>query len=106
VRVRLIDTAGRAQSQDLVIAVQPGMSVTLTASDTTPAKGVSVTLTAIVTGGTATVYEWTFGDGSGDTTSTPSTTHTYNSTGSKTVRVRAIAANASEARDDLVVTVH
>jgi adhesin/invasin len=106
VRVRAIDTAGRAQSQDLVIAVQPGMTVALTASDTTPATGQSVTFTAIVTGGTATVYEWTFGDGSAQTTGTASTTHTYNATGSKTVRVRALAANGSESGDELVVTVH
>ena len=66
VRVRVIDTAGRTQSQDLVISVQPGLTVTLTASDTTPATGQSVTFTAIVTGGSATVYEWTFGDGSSD----------------------------------------
>ena len=106
VRVRVIDTAGRAQSKDLVIAVQPGLTVTLTASDTTPATGQSVTFTAIVTGGNATVYEWTFGDGTGATTIVASTTHAYTSIGQKDVRVRAIAVNGSEARDELVVTVH
>jgi PKD repeat protein len=107
VRVRVIDTAGRAQSKDLVIAVQPGLAVTLTANDTTPAKGQSVTFTAIVSGGIATNYEWTFGDGSGDTTGIGgSTTHTYTSTGKKTVRVRVFTAGGAEASDDLVVTVH
>ena len=106
VRVRAIDSAGAAQTQDLIIAVLPGMTVTLTASDTTPATGQSVTLTAVVIGGTATVFEWTFGDGSAQTTATGSTTHSYTSTGSKTVRVRALAADGAETDDDLVVTVH
>jgi Bacterial Ig-like domain (group 1)/PKD domain len=107
VRVRVIDTAGRTQSQDLVIAVQPGLAVTLTASDTTPATGQSVTFTAIVSGGIATNYEWTFGDGSGDTTGIGgSTTHMYNLAGPKTVKVRVFTVTGSEARDELVVTVH
>ena len=109
VRVRVIDTAGRTQSQDLVIAVQPADSTRYAHGVRYDARHGPVRdvhgardrrhAPPPTSGRSATAR----GEHDG---STSSTTHTYNSTGSKTVRVRAIAANGSEARDDLVVTVH
>jgi PKD repeat protein len=110
VSVTVTDTANNTQTQDLLIEVAPAapIAVSLTASDTTPATGEIVVFTATATAGTGVVirrYEWTFGDGSTQSTTTNTISHSYGSAGQKLVKVRAIASDDSEGLAQLVVTV-
>ena len=111
VTVTVTDSANNTQTQQLVIAVSPAppLTVSLTASDATLSKGQVVVFTATATTGSASVtvqrYEWTLGDGTTQSTSTNSISHSYGSNGQKLVKVRAIASDGSEGLAQLVVTV-
>lgn len=89
--VRAQDSTGSSVSASTVIFVQP-MLVSITAEQSS-ADPQTFHFTANVspTGASSSVasYAWTFGDGTGVTTSSPSTSHTYESSGNKTVRVTA-----------------
>ena len=85
--VTVTDTSGTAASASTVIFVQPiVVSITATQSSTDPQM---FTFTANVNPTSASIasYAWTFGDGTGVTETDPTTSHTYGSAGTKTVRV-------------------
>ena len=110
VSVAVTDTANNTQTQELVIEVAPAapIAVSLEASDPTPTTGQIVVFTATATAGTGVVirrYEWTLGDGSTQSTTTNTISHSYGSAGQKLVKVRAIASDESEGLAQLVVTV-
>ena len=110
VSVTVTDTANNTQTQELVIEVAPAapIAVSLEASDPTPTTGQIVVFTATATAGTGVVirrYEWTLGDGSTQSTTTNTISHSYGSAGQKLVKVRAIASDDSEGVAQLVVTV-
>ena len=78
----VVDSTGNLTiSEPVAILVGGGQnfSVSLSASDTTPAAGDAVTLTAVATGGTAPyAYDWSFGDGAYlNWTSDASVNYTY-----------------------------
>jgi hypothetical protein len=110
VSVTVTDTANNTQTQELVIEVAPAapIAVSLEASDSTPTTGQIVVFTATATAGTGVVirrYEWTLGDGSTQSTTTNTISHSYGSAGQKLVKVRAIASDDSDGLAQLVVTV-
>ena len=110
VSVTVTDTANNTQTQQLVIEVAPAapIAVSLGASDSTPNTGQIVVFTATATGGTGVVirrYEWTLGDGSTQSTTTNTISHSYGSAGQKLVKVRAIGSDNSEGLAQLVVIV-
>ena len=110
VSVTVTDTANNSQTQHMVIEVAPAapIAVSLAASDSTPTTGQIVVFTATATGGTGVViqrYEWTLGDGSTQSTTANTISHSYGSAGQKLVKVRAIASDDSEGLAQLVVTV-
>ena len=111
VTVSATDTAGNTQTQQMVLAVAPAAPVTvsLTASDATPDVGQIVVFTATASGGIGTTisrYEWTLGDGSTQSTTANTISHSYAASGQKLVRVRAIATGGAEGTAQLVVTVN
>ena len=61
------DAAGCSETVSTAVTILPGQppAVIVTASDTTPAVGQSVTFTATVSGNTSTIvrYDWNFGSG-------------------------------------------
>jgi len=110
VSVTVTDTANNVQTQQLVIEVAPAppVTVSLVASDTTPNTGEIVVFTATATAGpgvTIRRYEWTLGDGSTQSTTTNTISHSYGAAGQKLVKVRVIASDDSEGLAQLVVTV-
>ena len=110
VSVTVTDTANNVQTQQLVIEVAPAppVTVSLGASDTTPNTGEIVVFTATATAGpgvTIRRYEWTLGDGSTQSTTTNTISHSYGAAGQKLVKVRVIASDDSEGLAQLVVTV-
>lgn len=89
------DALGNTQSQSTSVTIGT-LPITLTASPTNPARGTPVTFT--VSGvGTAQVgrYEWFFSDGETRTTSGPQTTKSFDTAGTKVVRVDVIGVNGS-----------
>jgi PKD repeat protein len=110
VSVVATDSAGNQQTQELVIAVReaPPVPISLSASDTTPAVGQIVVFTATATlpsGVSITRYEWNLGDGTSQSTTSNSISHSYGAAGQRLVRVRAIASDGSEGIAQLVVDV-
>jgi len=95
-----------------VIAL-PTLSVSVSASDTTPAVGQSVTFTASVTGvssGQVTSYEWQILDSGGGLEAQTTTTGNqlqwqFNSTGNRTVRVTIRTADNRTADGQVAVSV-
>jgi PKD repeat protein len=87
--VTVTDTSGTPASASTVIFVQPVLvSITAQQSSVDPqtfnfTANVSPASTPIAS------YTWTFGDGTGVTTSSSQTSHTYSSSGNRTVRVTA-----------------
>ncbi len=85
----------------MVIAVQPAppVTVSVTTADTTLTVGQIAIFTATAsagTGATVTRYEWDLGDGTTQTTTANTISHSYGSAGQKVVRVTAIASDGSE----------
>jgi adhesin/invasin len=109
VTVTATDTAGNTQTQQMVVAVQPAPPVTVSVTgDTTLTVGQIVIFTATAsagTGATVTRYEWDLDDGTTQTTTANSISHSYGSVGQKVVRVKAIASDGSEGTAQLVVVV-
>jgi PKD repeat protein len=100
VTARATDTTGQQATQVMVIVVTPppAFPVTLTVNTETPTPGVPVSFTASATANGSSIesYEWQFGDGRSATTSGPTTTHIYSTTGNFVVSVHVTAANGSE----------
>ncbi len=89
--VTVVDSTGTSVTASTVIIVQPIIvSITATPSPTDP-KTFTFTANVSPTGTTVASYTWTFGvgEGSPQTTSINSATHTFISTGNKTIRVIA-----------------
>jgi Bacterial Ig-like domain (group 1)/PKD domain len=110
VSVSVTDSANNVQTQQLVIEVvpTPPIAVSLSASSVTPTTGQIVVFTATASAGTGVTirrFEWTLGDGSTQSTTTNTISHSYGSAGQKLVKVRAIGADDSEGLAQLVVTV-
>jgi PKD repeat protein len=110
VTVVATDTAGNQQTQQSVIAVRaaPPVPLSATVTDSTPSVGQIVVFTAtatVPTGVTITRYEWDFDDGSTQSTSSSSISHSFASVGQRVVRVRAIASDGSEGTAQVVVVV-
>ena len=88
------DPAGTSASlaRSVVVASIPAPTVTLTVSPNPPLVGQRATFTANAdpaTGHSITRYSWEFGDGTTQTTSTPTVTKTYSSRGTYVVTVTA-----------------
>jgi len=67
-----------------------------------------VTFSASITGtvsGSIRFYEWDFGDGQGDTTTGPQTSHRYTSTGNFVVRLRVVTTTGQEGFTTLTIRV-
>ncbi len=90
-------------SQAVTVFPQP-LTVSFTFSPANPALGGSVTFTPTVSGGTAPYTDsWNFGDGQG--TSGTTVTHTYLTSGTFTVMVRATDGNSVFATTSQSITV-
>jgi len=76
---------------------QTGLTAKLTASNTAPGKGVSVTFTATASGGTGTIshYDFVYGDGNSTFTVSPSATHSYASKGAYAAYVEAYDSSSN-----------
>ncbi|MBK5296018.1 MAG: PKD domain-containing protein [Vicinamibacteria bacterium] len=110
VSVTVTDSANNIQTQQLVINVVPAppVTVSLTASTLAPTTGQIVVFTASASAGTGVTirrYEWTLGDGSTQSTTANTISHSYGSAGQKLVKVTAIGSDDSEGLAQLVVTV-
>jgi adhesin/invasin len=100
--------------QAVQVIAQPTLSVTISASDTTPAVNIPVTFTASVVGtssGQVTSYQWDILLANGSLESTTTTTsnqliHTFTSTGNRTVRVRITTADNRTAEGSIPVSVN
>jgi chitodextrinase len=110
--VSATDSANNTQTQELVISVapQPPLTVSLSASTLTPTTGQIVVFTASASAGTGTGvtilrYEWTLGDGSTQSTTGNTVSHSYGSAGQKLVKVTAIGSDESQGLAQIVVTV-
>lgn len=110
VSVTVTDSANNTQTQQLVLNVvpTPPLAVSLTASSLTPSTGEIVVFTADATpaaGETIKRYEWTLGDGSTQSTTANTISHTYGAAGQKLVKVKAVGSDGSEGLAQVVVTV-
>jgi hypothetical protein len=100
--------------QAIQVIAQPTLSVTISASDTTPAVNIPVTFTASVVGtasGQVTSYQWDILTSTGTLEATTTTTsnqftHTFTSTGNRTVRVRITTADNRTAEGSIPVSVN
>lgn len=100
-------------AQAVQVIAQPTLSVSVSASDTTPAVGQTVTFTATVTGvasGQVTSYEWQILDSNGNLEAQTTTTGNqlqwqFNSSGNRRVRVTVRTADNRTADGELPVSV-
>jgi PKD repeat protein len=105
------DAAGNRETVSTTVTVQPAVpvSVTLTASSTSPATGQTVTFTAttgtLPAGVIITRYDWTFGDGGATTTTANTATHVYTAIGAKDITVNVVLSNGSTAIGQTTITV-
>ena len=111
VALTVTDSGGNSTTQRTVVVVLPAAPVTvsLTASDSTPNVGQIVVFTATASGGTGTTisrYEWTLGDGSTQSTTANTISHSYAGSGQKVVKVTATASGGQEGTAQLVVIVN
>jgi hypothetical protein len=105
--VTVTDTSGTSASASTVIIVQPILvSITATQSSSDP-RTFNFTANVSPTSASSSIasYAWTFGDGASVTTSSPSTSHTYASSGNRTVRVTARTATNRTASGSTTVAV-
>lgn len=110
VTTRVTDATGQQTSQVLVIVVTPPATipVTVTVATESPVVGSPVTFTATATpatGSTVESYEWNFGDGKTATTTAPSVTHIYSTTGTFVVTVHVNATAGAEGDGQTAVKV-
>jgi adhesin/invasin len=100
-------------AQAIQVIAQATLSVSVSASDSTPAANFPVTFTASVTGtssGQVTTYDWQILDAMGNLEAQQSTTanqlqRTFTSTGNRTVRVTITTADARTATGEIAVSV-
>ena len=94
-----------ATSVTILPAQPPG--VIITPSTTTPTLNQIVTLTATVSGATSTIqqYQWDFGDGTTAVTTGPQTTKSWQSVGTKVIRVTVVQANGPTGQGQATVDV-
>ena len=89
------DALGNVQSQSTTVTIGT-LPITLTFSPTTPTRGTPITFTV---GGVGTAqvgrYDWFFNDGDTRSTSGPQTSKSFDSAGTKVVRVDIIGVNGS-----------
>jgi PKD repeat protein len=109
-RVTVFSTDGRNASGSTVVSVQPRgvVAVTVTATPSNPAVDEVVQIDATATppsGDQVRRYKWTFGDGTGATTTGDSTTHVYKSSGRKviTVEVETVKGSTGTGRTEVQV---
>jgi PGF-CTERM protein len=103
VRLEIADTDGRTDEFSAELAVvDSGPEAALTWEPTAPEAGEAVTLDATGSAGDVVEYRWDFdGDGTIDaTTVEPTTTTTYETAGSRTVRVTVVESDGQTASDD------
>ena len=77
-----------------ITVTTPTPTADFTATKTNPAAGEQITFTGTLTGGTATGWAWTFGDG-GTSTVGPTVSKVYNAAGTYTVRLVVTSASGS-----------
>lgn len=103
------DSTGTATPTTTVINVAkaPPIAVTITASNTNPARNTLVTFTANVSGSTTPIrnYEWNFGDGNSRNTTGNSTTHSYNDSGKVVVTVTVTAQDGTTGKGQIEIIV-
>lgn len=100
--------------QAVQVIAQPTLSVSVSASDTTPGVGQNVTFTATVTGvssGQVTSYEWQILNSSGvleaqTTTTANQLQRTFTSVGNRTVRVTIRSVDDRTANGEIAVSVN
>jgi PKD repeat protein len=100
-------------AQAIQVIAQPTLSLSVSASDVTPAVGIPVTFTASVTGtasGQVTSYQWEILDAMGNLEAQQTTTSnqlqwTFTSTGNLTVRVTITTADARNSTGQISVSV-
>jgi Bacterial Ig-like domain (group 1)/PKD domain len=106
------DAAGCKETVSTAVTVLPGQppSVVVTASDTTPTLGQSVTFTATVSGNTSAIisYFWEFGSGANPTeirTTSNRQAATFSTLGDRLVRVTVTQASGPQGDGGVGVTV-
>jgi adhesin/invasin len=109
VRVTVTDSLGGLTSAATVIVVQPQPPLSVIISQSSAVSGGDriYTFTATVTPNTATVssYNWNFGDGTSQSTTSPQTTHPYViGSGAKTVTVGVVTTTGQTASGTTVVS--
>jgi beta-lactamase regulating signal transducer with metallopeptidase domain len=86
-----------------------GLTATLTATPTNGSAPLNVSFTVVVSGlyanTTASKYVWNFGEGSAITTTTPSTYHVYNTNGTYNASVTAVTASGNVTSNIVQITV-
>lgn len=109
VEVTATDTGGVSERASTTVVVeQRAIGVTLQASpSTTPRVNTPVQFTATATSATGNItgYSWSFGDGATTFTTGPSTSHVYESTGRKLVRVDVVNASGQRGEATLEIAV-
>jgi len=106
VRIIVRDVTGQESEQATVIAVSAIVALSLTADPQTVPINVPVNLTAIASGaGTVLQYRWDFGDGAQETTTIPTTRHTYTTAGIKVVSVSVTTSTGGTGSAQTQVTV-
>ena len=105
VTVNASDAVFATANASVTVVVAPTPTAAIEVAPTTPNTSAPASLFAAVTGGTGPfTYSWIFGDGSSSTL--PSPTHQYNSSGTYVVSVWANDSVGGSAHASLSVTVH
>jgi hypothetical protein len=102
--VTATDTVGATATSSTVLVVQP-LLVSITATQGSNVKTFTFAANISPAGSQVASYTWTFGDGSGITTSSATTSHTYTSSGDKTVRVTVRTPTNQTANGSTSITV-
>jgi hypothetical protein len=108
----VVAASGSAFSEGLQTVIDGHLSVTLTTNSTTPSVNTAVRFTATpaITGPTIDRYERNVGDSAGGSGNTRTTTigqasYTCTTAGSKTIAVKAVAADGSSATSQITIVV-
>jgi PKD repeat protein len=107
VKLTVVDKFGNLSTVSHTITVAP-ISAAFTATPTHPLLGQTVTFDAsssVDSEGTINSYQWTFGDGSSQTTNSQTVTHPYASSGPKTVTLKITDTNAHTDTTTQTITV-
>ncbi|HMF59728.1 MAG TPA: PKD domain-containing protein, partial [Vicinamibacterales bacterium] len=104
-----MDASGFSEQVSTAISILPAQppGVIVTASDSTPTRNQIITLSATVSGATSTIqsYQWDFGDGTSATTTGPQISKSYDTQGTKVVRVTVIQAVGPSGQSQTTVDV-